>query len=358
MANPLKSPSTIAAVLAGATGIGLILWAWDLPPFDTAVETTDNAYVRGKVTFVAPQAAGHIAEVRVRDFQQVHAGDVLVQIDDRIYRQNLAQAQAQLEQQQAGLANWEQSKASAEAAIAAAEANVESAQATLRAAQANWDRTAPLRERGVVNQVDADDARAALDSGRAALHQQQANLEIARQDLQTVQANRASLVAAVDGARASVELARIDLDNTTVTAPEDGRVGQVSATVGQYVSAGTQLMGLVPDRVWVVANFKETQVAGMKAGQLAQIRVDALGRDRLTGHVESFSPATGSEFSVIKTDNATGNFTKVAQRVPVRIGFDAGQPQAERLVPGLSVEVTIDTDAAPDRPAEGVAAAN
>ncbi|MEI4488308.1 HlyD family secretion protein [Frigidibacter sp. MR17.14] len=348
MANPLKSPATLAALASGAIGLGLILWAWDLPPFHTAVETTNNAYVRGKVTFLAPQLAGHVAEVTVHDFQTVKTGDVLVKIDDRIYRQNLAQAQAQLEVQQAALQNWEQSKASAEASIRASQANVESAKASQHAAEANWQRVAPLRERGVVNQVDTDEARATLDSANAALNQANANLDISRQDLQTVVANRASLVANVHSAEASVALAQIDLDNTIITAPEDGRVGEVAARVGQYVSAGTQLMGLVPDRVWVVANYKETQVANMKIGQAAEIRIDALGAARLTGHIASFSPATGSEFSVIKTDNATGNFTKVAQRLPVRIAFDEGQPEAERLVPGLSVEVRIDTASAPD----------
>ncbi len=149
------------------------------------------------------------------------------------------------------------------------------------------------------------------------------------------------------GAEAAVHLAEIDLQNTRIVAPEDGRLGEVGARLGQYVSAGTQLLALVPKRFWVVANFKETQLSGMKVGQPATFVVDALPDEKLHGRVERFSPATGSEFSVLKADNATGNFTKVAQRLPVRIAIDDGQDLANRLAPGMSVVVSIDTRAKP-----------
>ena len=142
-----------------------------------------------------------------------------------------------------------------------------------------------------------------------------------------------------------MRLAEIDLQNTRITAPRDGQLGEVGARVGQYVSVGTQLMALVPDRIWVVANFKETQLAGMRAGQPVTFTVDAFQHASLTGHIERFSPAAGSEFSVLKADNATGNFTKVAQRVPVRIAVDPGQNLTNRLAPGMSVVVSIDTTA-------------
>jgi multidrug resistance efflux pump len=142
-------------------------------------------------------------------------------------------------------------------------------------------------------------------------------------------------------------LAEIDLQNTRITAPEDGQLGEVGARLGQYVSAGTQLLTLVPERIWVVANFKETQLPGMSVGQPVTFTVDALNHAALNGRIERFSPAAGSEFSVIRTDNATGNFTKVAQRVPVRISIDPGQALADRLVPGMSVVVSVDTNAQP-----------
>ncbi len=149
------------------------------------------------------------------------------------------------------------------------------------------------------------------------------------------------------GAEAQVHLAEIDLKNTRIEAPEDGRLGEVGARLGQYVAPGTQLMALVPKRTWVVANFKETQLSGMKVGQPVSFTVDALGHARLNGRIERFAPATGWEFSVLRPDNATGNFTKVAQRLPVRIAIDAGQALAEKLSPGMSVVVSIDTNAEP-----------
>jgi len=163
---------------------------------------------------------------------------------------------------------------------------------------------------------------------------------VSRQDLQTLIVGRDSLRAAVAGAEAAVRLAEIDLSNTVVTAPRDGTVGEVGVKLGQYVAAGSQLMAVVPAETWVIANFKETQLAHIQAGQKVVVTVDALGHAALAGHVERFSPAAGSEFSIIRPDNATGNFTKVAQRVPVRIAVDEGQEAARRLVPGLSVEVT------------------
>jgi multidrug resistance efflux pump len=165
--------------------------------------------------------------------------------------------------------------------------------------------------------------------------------------LTTIIVNRASLEAAVSGAEAAVQLAEIDLENATIIAPRDGRIGEVGVRLGQYVTPGTQLMGLVPKDVWVIANFKETQLDGMKVGQPVTISVDALGHRGLKGHIQRFSPAAGSEFAVIRPDNATGNFTKVAQRVGVRVKIDENQPQAQDLAPGMSVVVSVDKGSAP-----------
>ena len=339
----LRSPATLIAVALGVAGVGLVLYAWRLPPFTSTVEVTENAYVRSQITLVSPQLAGYVTQVTVQDFQEVKAGQLLVRLDDRIYEQKLQQARAILAGQKAALANSEQKRRSDEARIASSEAQVDSAEAALTAAEASWSRIEPLLQRGITTQKEADQSRAAFDQAKAALSQAQAAREVARQEWASTQVNRQSLEAAVQGAEAAVRLAEIDLQNTRITAPNDGRLGEIGARVGQYVSVGTQLMALVPDRVWVMANFKETQLAGMKAGQPVTFTVDALQGTSLTGQIERFSPAAGSEFSVLKADNATGNFTKVAQRVPVRIAVDPGQDLVERLTPGMSVVVSVDT---------------
>jgi len=337
MTRVFRSVSTYIALAIGLAGLAVILYAWRLPPFASAIETTENAYVRGQVTIIAPQLAGYVAEVPVQDFATVKQGDLLLRIDDRIFAQKLEQARASLAAQRAALANSEQSRAAAEARLRASEANVASAEAALRTAEANWGRIEPLRERGVVSPTRTDQSQQALDQARAAIAATNAAVDVARQDIQTAIVNRQSLEAAVQGAEAAVHLAEIDLQNTRVTAPQDGRLGEVSARLGQYVSAGTQLMSLVPAQIWVIANFKETQLPGMRVGQPVSFTVDALRHARLTGRIERFSPAAGSEFSIIRADNATGNFIKIAQRVPVRIAIDPGQALAERLAPGKSV---------------------
>lgn len=347
MTRLFRSFSTYIALAIGLAGLAVILYAWRLPPFASAVETTENAYVRGQVTVIAPQLAGYVAEVRVQDFATVKRGDLLLRIDDRIYVQKLEQARASLAAQQAALANSEQARAASEARLRASQANVASAEAARRTAEANWGRIEPLRERGVVSQTSTDQSQQALDQARASLAAANAAVDVARQDVQTAIVNRQSLEAAAEGAEAAVHLGEIDLQNTRITAPQDGRLGEVSARLGQYVSAGTQLMALVPAQTWVIANFKETQLPGMRVGQPVDFTVDALHHATLTGRITRFSPAAGSEFSIIRAENATGNFIKIAQRVPVRIAIDPGQPLAERLAPGMSVVVSVDTSASP-----------
>lgn len=339
----LRSTATIIAIVIGIAGLVLFLYAWRLPPFTSSVQTTENAYVRGQVTIIAPQLAGYVSEVAVQDYQAVKSGQLLVRLDDRIFAQKLEQARATLASQQAALANSAQQRLSAEARIRASEAQVEGARVTLDNAEASWRRMEPLLKRGVVTESDADKTRSAMEQARATYHQAQAGLEVSRQDLQATIVSRQSLEAAVQGAEAAVHLAEIDLQNTRIVAPEDGRLGEVGARLGQYVSAGTQLVAVVPQRMWIVANFKETQLSGMKVGLPVTINIDALQHAKLTGRIERFSPATGSEFSVLRPDNATGNFTKVSQRLPVRIVIDPDQPLAERLAPGMSAVVSIDT---------------
>jgi len=351
MSRLVRSPIEVVAVLAGIGGIMLVLYAWHLPPFRTSVETTDDAYVKGYVTIISPQVSGYVTDVRVKDYERVKQGEVLATIDDRIYSQKLAQARATLDGQKAAQANSRQQELVARAQITSSQAAVDSVQAGLTRAQLAWERIESLVQKGISTTSDAETAQATLDQAKAAVDQAKAAVEVARQNLTTIIVNRASLEAGVAGAEAALRLADIDLQNATIIAPRPGRLGEIGVRLGQYVTAGTQLLALVPDDVWIIANFKETQLDGMQVGQPVTISVDALGHRRLNGHVQSFSPAAGSEFAVIKPDNATGNFTKVAQRVGVRVAIDPGQPEAERLAPGLSVVVSIDKNSQPQVPA-------
>ncbi|PYE84879.1 HlyD family secretion protein [Pseudoroseicyclus aestuarii] len=342
-----KHIPALAAVILGLIGIAATLLAFGLPPFTSSVETTTNAYVRGHVVTLSPQVAGHVTEVTVRDFQRVEAGEVLARIDDRSLRQQLAQAQSQLDAARAAQENADQSQASGEAALRARQAALTSAQAALQTAQTSADRATELQGRGIVSTSSLDQSQLALDQANAGVAQAQSQLEVAEQDLKSVGSNRESLAAQVQAAEAAVELARIALDNATIRAPQAGQLGQVGVQAGQYVTPGSSLMALVPHDVWVVANYKETQLHGMQPGQRVTFSVDAMDGQVFTGHISGFSPATASEFSALGS-SASGNFTKIAQRLPVRIAIDPGQPEAEALAPGLSVVVHTDTAQAPD----------
>lgn len=335
----------VVAAIVAVFAVGLVLYAWRLPPFTGHVQRTDNAYVRGQVTIISPQVSGYVTAVPVQDFQRVQQGQLLAQVDDRIYRQKLEQAEAALHSAEAALSNSTQSQASARGAVAQQRASIAAAQAALTKAQADADRARTLKAGGWVSQSNVDIAVAALRSAQAQLAQAQAAEGVAQTGVTSAVVNRDSLAAAVENARAAVRLAQIDLANTRIIAPRAGRLGEIGVRQGQYVTAGTQLMGLVPDAVWVTANMKETQMRDIRVGQPVEITVDALGGQTLRGRVERIAPAAGSEFSVIRPDNATGNFTKVAQRIPVRIRLDPGQPGMDRLAPGMSVVATVDTRA-------------
>jgi multidrug resistance efflux pump len=343
---PSRNVIIIIALLAVA-GVCAVLAAWRLPPFATSYQSTDNAYVRGRTTVISPQVSGYVTQVLVRDFADVKQGDPLVKIDDRIYRQRVDQAQAQVDAQAATLANSRQTAASREATFAAQGAAVANAAAQLMRAQADMARVNDLVTDGSVSLRERDQTLAALRQAQAQVQQAKAAREIARQDIRTVEVGRGGQKAGVSGAEAARSLARIDLANTVIRAPETGRLSEVGVRLGQYVTAGSQLMFLVPPETWVIANFKEAQTARMAVGQPASFTVDGLANERLTGHVERISPAAGSEFAVLKADNATGNFTKVPQRIAVRIRVDAGQRLRARLRPGMSVQARVDTAGGP-----------
>lgn len=345
MQKIFRNSPTFFILAIGFCGVLFILYAWQLPPFRSSVVMTENAYVRGQVTIVSPQLAGYIVDVPERDYLRVKKGDVLFTLDDRIYVQKLKQAEAMLETQKASLKNSEQDRLAAEARTRSGEAVLNSAKAALIVAEANYNRVMPLRKSGVMTQSNEDQSLSALEQARGSVRQAEAALEVNKQDVQSIIVRRHSLEAAVTNAQAAVDLAKIDLNNTKIIAPQDGVLGEIGAKPGQYVNIGAQLTALVPDKKWIIANFKETQFNGMKIGLPVTFTVDALGYEKMTGRVEAFSPATGSEFSVLKADNATGNFIKVAQRLPVRIAINEGQPQEDKLAPGMSVIVKVDTKA-------------
>ena len=341
--NPSRQRVVIAAV-AIVLGVLAALFAWGLPPFDGGEETTNNAYVRGRTTVVSPQVGGYLVEVPVVDFQRVKKGDLLARIDDAPFQEKVQQGAANTAAQKATLANSAQSLRSAQAQLELQDAAVAAARAGLQKAQADMNRIAELVDEGSVSLRERDQARAALHQAQAGVRQAQAQRAIALENIRSVNVGRGALEAQVAGAEATKGLAEFELSRTEIRAPRAGRLSEVTARVGQLVTAGTQLMYIVPDDLWVVANFKETQTADMAVGQRATLEIDALGGVKLAGRVQSIAPAASSEFSVVKPDTGAGNFVKVPQRIAVRIVLDTGQEAARRLGPGMSVVATVHTE--------------
>lgn len=325
-------------------GVTLILYAWKLPPFTPTIQQTNNAFVKGQTTIISPQVSGYVTEVAVQDFATVKEGDLLIKIDDRTFQQQLDQAQADTEVALTNRSSNTQDTQSSQAQIEAREADLYSAKINVESAREDVNRYQGLDAIGAVSKAEVAHIKAQLAQAQASVQQAEANLQAARQNRDKTSGSRSSLDANIKSAEAGVKQAQINLDNTIITAPESGQLSQVSVKEGQYVSAGTQLMYIVPEGVWIIANFKETQVANMAIGEPATVRVDALGGTEFTGHVSNISPATGSEFSAGAANPATGNYIKIAQRIPVRIDLDKGQPELARLRPGMSVSVDIDTD--------------
>jgi membrane fusion protein, multidrug efflux system len=334
---------TAAAVLiaAGASWYGYNWWT-----NGRFIESTDDAYVGGDVTVIATKVPGFIAKVAVTDNQPVKAGDLLVQIDDRDYRAALAKAEALVSAQRATLANLDALQHLQLAMISEAQAGVESADAELVRARADQTRYRSLSATAAASvqtyeKADADYKRAFAGGQRA-----QAALDAAQRQLDVIQTQKQQTNAALAGAIADRDKAKLDLENSSLRAPIDGTVGNRSARVGAFATTGTQLLSLVPAQgLWVDANFKENQLARMHPGLAATISADILPGETFHGHVISLAPATGAQFSVLPPENATGNFTKIVQRVPVRIQLDKDAGTLGRLRPGLSVIADVDTRA-------------
>jgi membrane fusion protein (multidrug efflux system) len=330
----------LGVIVLVAVAAGGAYW-WTVLRF---FESTDDAYVASDVSVISPKVEGYLREVRVADNQRVRKGDVLFVIDDRDFRAKVALAEAAVAAGEATIATYDSRLKYQQSLIAEAAATLASNEADLARTQGDLNRYSALvtkdfasRQRFEQAQADARKAAAAVARGRAAL-------AAAQDQLGVLKSERGEEVAKLGQARANLELARSDLDNTVIRAPFAGVAGNRAGQAGQYVKAGTQLVSLVPlPDVYVTANFKETQLTRMRPGQRAEVTIDAYPDQPLAGRVASFAPASGAEFSVLPPDNATGNFTKIVQRVPVRIALPQNSPLASLLRPGLSVTVTVDT---------------
>lgn len=329
-------------VLGGLLCLGAVVvlaGAWVLAGRGAA--STDNAYVRGDVTAMAAKVPGYVTALEVADNQRVQAGDVLFRIDEQDYRAHLAQADAALQAARARLADIDAQTALQHAQIREAQARRQSALADRGLAAKTHERNRKLIVSNAVSQALVDQTAAAQSGAEAMVSAASATLEAQRQRIAVLLAQREAALAAIAQATASRDLARIDLDSTVVRAPVSGVVGNRQVRVGRYVTPGVALLDIVPvDDVWIVANFKETQVEHIRPGQRVRITVDGFPDHDLQGLVDSFAPGSGAAFSLLPADNATGNFVRVVQRVPVKIRL-AGNPLPGRIVPGLSARVVV-----------------
>jgi membrane fusion protein (multidrug efflux system) len=322
-------------------GIGYGRYWWNVGRF---IESTDDAYAGGNVTAVAPHVAGFIAQILVADNQHVRAGQLLIRLDARDFRAALDHAQAVADQRQAALAGLEAKYVLQQVMISQAEAdlNAKAAHAAFTSADAVRYRDLALTTFGT--RQNAERALAADKEAQSTTQVAQAALAAARQQLTMLDADIAEARAAVAQAKADLETARLNLGYTEIRSPIDGYVGNRAAQVGAYVASGAYLVSICPAQgLWIDANFKEDQLAHMRPGQPATVVADVLPGKIFHGHVESLAPGTGAIFSVIPPENATGNFTKIVQRVPVRIALDDGEAKLGELRPGLSTTVSVDT---------------
>ncbi|NKN38978.1 HlyD family secretion protein [Agrobacterium sp. a22-2] len=310
------------------------------------VESTDNAYLRADQVSMAPQVAGQVAEIYVKDNQQVVAGQPLVKINPRRYEMAVREAEATVAARQADVAKSKADLKQQDLVIAQAEADLENAEANADLAQKELDRTSPLAARGIQTQQQVDEKRSALNKARSTTRLKKAVVDASRQQILSLQAVIEKAYAQLAAAQESLSQAQIDLSETVVRSPINGRIGDKTVQLGQFAQAGTLLLTVVPvDQIYLVANYKETQIGDMRPGQPATITIDAYPDLEITGKIDSFSPGTGARFALLPPENATGNFIKIVQRVPVRIRLDAVGKNIPTLVPGMSIEVSVDTKA-------------
>lgn len=326
-----------ACALVLAAGGGLF-WAHESARW----VSTDNAYVEADTARVMPQTSGFVSEVLVQDNQVVHAGQPLLRLDPADAQANLETARAELARARAALLEAGRQQALQSAQITEQAATVESAHAGADLAQTDLQRFSALAKDNWIAPQRLQTAEAQARQAAAAVSQAEAGLVARRRAVAATQATQAQAAAQVKAAQAQLEAAELALARTTIVAPIDGVVGDLSARLGEAVKPGAQVMALVPlGSTYVVANFKETQVGKLRIGQLVDVKADAFPDAHVQGRVESFAPASGSEFALIPVEHATGNFTKITQRLPVRIELEP-DPVAQALRPGLSLKVQVD----------------
>jgi membrane fusion protein, multidrug efflux system len=353
-----KSIPIVVLVLAAALMI-VVAGDWNRWVGSAIEQSTDDAYLRADTTPLAAKSAGYVRSVPVADFQKVKAGDLLVEIVDDDYRAALDQAQANADAAQAAIGNIQRQKVLQQALIKQAEATIAATQADLTRYHLETLRQQTLLATKIagtdqlVEQAVANEKRteATLELNRAQLEQQ-------RQQLNVLDSQEQQAIATLKAQEGARDLAKIALGYTRITAPVDGMVSERQVRPGQYVSVGTQVITVVPlSDVWVVANYKETQMTRIRVGQPARVTVDSFPGAVLHGHVDSWSPASGAQLSLLPPDNATGNFTKVVQRIPVKIVLDPDPALDDLLRAGMSVVATIDTSSMSGAGASGGSAA-
>ena len=337
----------LAAVLIAFGFIALATQRWDAWVGSAIIQTTDDAYVRADVTHLSTRVAGEVLTVAVDDYQRVKAGDLLVQIDPADYQAQVDQAEAGVAAAQAALDNLANEVELQYATIAQSEAQQVSAAAQEVEAQEENDRQKSLSQTDAGTRQRYEQATAAYAKAQADVRANRALIAAQRHQIEVLQGTKKQRAADVLAAKAILVAARLKLGYTRIVAPFDGVVGERQVHAGDYVNIGSDLIDVVPlPNVYVIANYKETQLTRVRPGQPADITVDSFAGERLHGHVERISPASGSQFALLPPDNATGNFTKVVQRIPIRIELDKNQPLLERLLPGMSVIARIHTDQA------------
>jgi membrane fusion protein (multidrug efflux system) len=337
-----------AVLIVAGVIVALLTTQWDRWVGDATRQVTDDSYVRGDVTPLSAQVDGYVRHVAVNDFQPVQKGQLLVEIDDADYQARVAQAEAALAGAEAAIANIKSRKSTQKAQVAEAEGAIAAANAEVERSKAEAERQRELLATTFGTPQKVEQAVAAEKSAAATLVRDQAALDAQRRQLAVLDTEESQLRADYKAKAAALELAQIDLGYTRISAPVAGEVSERAVRDGQYVHAGTEVISVVPlDNVWVIANYKETQLTHVAVGQAAEISVDTFPGVIVKARVDSIAPASGSEFSLLTPDNATGNFTKAVQRIPVKLRLDTSNPLRGKLRPGMSVIATILTDTAP-----------
>ncbi|MCO6184935.1 HlyD family secretion protein [Rhizobium sp. L1K21] len=330
----------LAAVVIGAGGYEGYQW-WTNGRF---MVSTDDAYIGGDIAYVSPKVTGYVEKVNVTANQKVKAGDTLVTLDQGDYQIALEQAEAQLATQEFAVKTIDAQEKVAEASLAQAKAQKQSATAALHSAQLTLDRTNKLQDQNFASTSALDSANTAFEQAQAQISSADAAIQSATANISAIHAQRAQAESTLKSLHLARDKAARDLEFTVLKAPFDGVVGNFAVQEGNLVSPGLRLMAVVPTSdLYIDANFKETQIAELHAGETVHISVDALPDQEFEGTVESISPASGSVFSLLPAENATGNFTKITQRLPVRIALPADVLATGRLKAGLSVVVDVDT---------------